>query len=85
MAKFYSVSEASEETGVSAATIRAMLRDGLLVGFDEGNRWVLPEESVDHLLALGEEVAEADEEPEDDEAEGDEEEAEDDGEDESDE
>lgn len=66
--EYYSVQEAAEQTGVSAQTLRAMLRDGVLEGYEQGGRWVIPAEAVDALeeqVAATEEAIESgDNEPE---------------------
>jgi hypothetical protein len=66
------VSEASRQSGIAAATIRSALRHQLLEGREElGYGWIVPDATLEQLLLLREERhgrREAPREPEDAEA-----------------
>ena len=85
--EYLTVAEVTERTGISAATIRAMAREGVLKAYESGGRWVIPAEAVDSLeeqMAATEAAIEEEEEQEEEQEEEDEDEDEDLDEDDSD-
>jgi len=71
--EYLTVQEAEEQTGVSAQTLRAMLRDGVIEGYEQGGLWVIPAEAVDTLedqvAVTGEAIESGENEPDEDDGE----------------
>ena len=50
MQRFLTVPEIAEQLRVSAVTVRALLRSGLLAGVRVGSQWRIPQASLERIV-----------------------------------